>query len=194
MPPLPKLRRLLHLLPFTYLLQQGHWPSAPAHGDFGLHAGLTKTVFLGFGQARGPPTPEVQPKMGTQPPGQGAGNNVSWASSQQTQCLAANPSVAAPKPPAPLPLPAKNWVEDGDYLDTRRMSSSWAREKGITGIPTASLRPRLEQLLSAQVGCPWQGNLFCGRQDEARNGACWRGTHPDRGYESCGSNTVVTYK
>ena len=50
-----------------------------------------------------------------------------------------------------LPVP-EDWLQDNDYLDTRRSignlscprhvtSSSWAREKGIAGIPVTNLHP-----------------------------------------------------
>ncbi|CAE7275386.1 mettl21a [Symbiodinium sp. CCMP2456] len=65
-----------------------------------------------------------------------------------------DPNLAAPQPPAiPVTLPVpEDWLQDNDYLDTRRsignlccprhvVSSSWAREKGIAGIPATGLHP-----------------------------------------------------
>ncbi|OLP78836.1 hypothetical protein AK812_SmicGene40935 [Symbiodinium microadriaticum] len=59
--------------------------------------------------------------------------------------------TATPQPPMTLPVP-EDWLQDNDYLDTRRsignlscprhvVSSSWAREKGIAGIPVTNLHP-----------------------------------------------------
>ena len=60
-----------------------------------------------------------------------------------------NCTVPTPQPPMSLAVP-EDWVEDTDYVDIRRsignltcpkhvVSSAWAREKGIAGIPVTSL-------------------------------------------------------
>ena len=60
-------------------------------------------------------------------------------------------STATPHYPNTLPVP-EDWLQDHDFLDTRRsignlscprfvVSSSWAREKGLAGIPVTSLHP-----------------------------------------------------
>ncbi|CAE7177934.1 unnamed protein product [Symbiodinium necroappetens] len=138
-------------------LQHGHWPTAPAHNTFmplhptlGSMSGLAKTIFP-CNTFAPYPGPGSQTKASAPEPSANFHHISGHPPASRSPTASGGPGTATPQPPMTLPVP-EDWLQDSDYLDTRRsvgnlscprhvVSSSWAREKGIAGILVMNLHP-----------------------------------------------------
>ena len=156
-PPPPRGPSLPILQPSPRPLHYGHWPPAPAHSNtmplhptLGSMPGLAKTIFpsQSFPSTSGSYGSHNKSSV---PEPLSSAPNSGYSPNPPAPCTSAAPNNATPHPPNTLPVP-EDWLQDHEYLDTRRsignlscprfvVSSSWAREKGIAGTPVTSLHP-----------------------------------------------------
>ena len=131
-------------------LQYGHWPSAPAHSTImplhptlGSMPGLAKTIFPGHSFTSFPGSPGGQTKA-TAPEPLSPVPVSGYPSTPRAPVVSGGHGTATPHPPMTLPVP-EDWLQDNDYLDTRRSMSSTCcvilLKKELPAFPVTNLHP-----------------------------------------------------